>query len=129
MFKSFSFDINYLKEIAIHFIPVFFIGTMTLFLSVITNNTAATVGISIVVCLVSNIIAQVFFGFGYTFLEYSFLPYIDFSIFKDTEYLTLMKEELNVVLTLKSGILNLIINMLLLILLSLNRFIKKDIKN
>ncbi len=129
VYKYYDFDISFLYEIIIQFIPVFFIGTLALFLSVLTSSTAVSVGISLLICLASNIVAQLLFGFGYNIFKYTFLPYIDFSIFKDNEYLLQMKNELGIILTLKSGIIIMVINTLFLILLSFNIFINKDIKN
>lgn len=127
--KGVYIDFNYVSEILIHFIPVFFTGILVSFLSILTNSTGASVGIAIMICFVSNLIAQIFFGLGYTVFEYTFLPYTDFSIFRDIEYIQLVKDELNVTLSIKNGIIVLIINMLFLIFLSFNVFIKKDIKS
>ena len=129
VYKDTYIDISIIKEILIHFTPVFFTGSIVVFLSILTNSTAASVGISILICFISNLIAQIFFGFGYTIFQYTFLPYMDFSIFKDQEYLKLMSNELNVTLTIKNGVIILIVFSLLFIFLSFNIFIKKDIKN
>ena len=108
---------------------MFFTGSVIIFLSILTNSTAASVGISILICFTSNLIAQIFFGFGYTIFQYTFLPYIDFSIFKDLNYIRLISSELNVTLTINNGIIILLTFSLLFIFLSFNIFNKKDIKN
>ncbi len=129
VYKNGLINFNYVKDIAINFMPVYFVGVLTLFLSVITCNTAVSVGLSILTCFVSNIIAQIFFGLGYTIVQYTYLPYVDFSIFQDYEYISLMKSELGVNLSIKYGVIILIINIIFLLFLSFNIFTKKDIKN
>ena len=129
IYKGVYIDIKTIKEILVYFIPVFFTGSIIVFLSILTNSTAASVGISILICFTSNLIAQIFFGFGYTIFQYTFLPYIDFSIFKDLNYIKLMSSELNVNLTINNGIIILLTFSLLFIFLSFNIFNKKDINN
>lgn len=129
IYRDVYMSFNVIKEITIHFIPVFFTGSIVIFLSILTNSTSVSVGISVMICFISNLIAQIFFGFGYTIIQYTFLPYMDFSIFKDTNYLRLMSNELNVVLSVKSGVIILIVFSLLFLILSFNIFVKKDIKN
>jgi len=129
IYKGVYIDTKIVKEIFLYFIPVFFTGSVIIFLSILTNSTAASVGISILICFTSNLIAQIFFGFGYTIFQYTFLPYIDFSIFKDLNYIRLISSELNVTLTINNGIIILLTFSLLFIFLSFNIFNKKDIKN
>ncbi len=129
LYFDYSFNIKYLYEVIINFIPVFFISTLVLLLSTITCSTAFSVGISIIICLISNIIAQIFFGLGYNIFQYTFLPYIDYSIFKDLDYINSMKNELDVILTIKDGTIILFINAIIFIILSINIFTRKDIKN
>lgn len=129
IYKDTYVNINIIKEVIIYFAPIFFTGSIVIFLSILTNSTSASVGISIMICFLSNLIVQIFFGFGYTIFQYTFLPYMDFSIFKDTDYLKLIYDELNVTLSIKNGIIILIVFSLLFIFLSFNMFIKKDIKN
>lgn len=129
MYFNYSLSLNYIKDIFISIIPMFFVGTFAMFLSVLTSNTAVSVGLSILMCFSSSIVAQLLFGFDCGFIKYTFLPYVDFSIFKDKEYLLLMKEELGINLTQNCAIIVIILNILLFTLLSLNIFTKKDIKS
>ncbi len=129
IYKGTYIDIRIIKEVIIHFTPVYFTGSLVIFLSILTNSTAASVGLSILICFTSNLFAQIFFGFGYTIFQYTFLPYMDFSIFRDLNYLKLINNELNVTLSIKNGIIILLTYSLLFIFLSFNIFNKKDIKN
>jgi len=122
-------NISYIKEILIHFIPVFFMGGLSFSFSTIFNSTSLSVGLSIIVYFASPLVSQILFGLEYNLIQYTFLPYVDFSIFKDINFINVMKNELGVNLTIFKSALILFINNLFIILLTFNLFIKKDIKN
>lgn len=109
--------------------PLLLISSLIMFLSVIFKNTSVVVGISVFLLVFSTLLSQVLFGIGFTYIEYTFLPYMDFSIFNDVESLSLMNSELGINLSISSGLYINIIYSVLLFLLGLFIFAKKDIKN
>ena len=74
-------------------------------------------------------IAQILFGIKVTFIEYTFLPYLDFSIFNDQVYLEEMNSELGVNLSLNRGLIIDFIFTLIFLVIGIYKFSKKDIKN
>lgn len=129
LFFAFNINVNMLLEVFKHFIPLFFIGTLCLFLSTIINNSILCVGITISICLLSSVIAQILFIFNFNIIQYTFLPYIDFNVLRDSLYLNELKNNYSIYLSINKGIIVLIFHILLFICLSINSFTKKDIKN
>lgn len=129
IYKSYFVELKYLCEIFIHFIPVFFMGCLSFMFSTVFNNTTFSVGVSILLYLACPIISQVLFGLDYSIMEYTFLPYIDYSIFKDNDFMLVMKNELGADLNLKKSSIILLVYSVIFVILSFNVFIKKDIKN
>lgn len=128
-YYNYLFNIEYFINIFVNFIPIFFIGFLTLFFSLLFNNSAVCVGVTLFLYLSSGLIVSMLFEFGLNFFEYSFLPYMDFSIFLDSIYIDSINNEFNIDLNLKTAVFILIINMIFLYLCSYQIFTKKDIKN
>ena len=59
-------------------------------LSVMIRNTSLTVGISIFIMIFSLLITQLLFDIKLTFVEFTFLPYMDFTFFDDIETIKLI---------------------------------------
>lgn len=129
IFFDFSINANIFFEVFKHFIPLFFIGTLCLFLSTVINNSVLCVGITISICLLSSVIAQILFIFNISVIQYTFLPYIDFNVLRDSLYLNELKNSYSIYLSINKGIIVLVFHILLFICLSINSFTKKDIKN
>ncbi len=122
-----SFDYKYILKFFIYSVPCYFIGFLILYLSLCFKNHAFSVGISIFIVTFSLIISQVFFGFKFNIIEYTFLPYLDFSIFNDNS-IDIMNKNLGTNLSLKKGIIIDVLSMFILYFLGNKKFIKKDIK-
>lgn len=133
LFMSIYISVHiYIKEIIkcfVYTIPLFFISTFAFFLSTITKSSSLSCGISTFIYLFGSIISQLFFGINFNIIEYSFLPYLDFTIFENINELKVMNELLNINLTLNRGIIILVINIIILYLISNFIFIKRDISN
>ena len=124
-----SFILITLKEFLITLIPVFFMGVLAFILSAIFNNTAFGVGIGIFLALGSGLIMEILNMAKIPFLEYTFLPYLGYTMFLDPITLAYMSEAYGIVLTFtKANIVLLMWGIILYIVAHLT-FTKKDIKN
>ena len=123
-----SFDKDYIYRFSLYSIPIFFIGTFILYLSTILKNSTLSVGLSIFILSFSLIISQLLFGVKFNIIEYTFLPYLDFSLFDDEFVLINMNNELGTNLSMNKGIIIDFVYMFILYFLGNRKFIKKDIK-
>lgn len=105
------------------------IDSLIILLSTIIRNTSVTVGITISLLTFGLLITQLLFDIKMKFIEYTFLPYLDFSIFDDKEILLMMNRVYNINLSLKNGVIINIVYSYLFYIIGNNIFIKKDIKN
>lgn len=122
---DYAFIIKYLK----YSIPLLLIGTFSLFISTIIKNTALCIGIDLFVLVFSSLLSQVLFGIEFTIIEYSFLPYLDFSIFNDKASLLAMNKELGIHLSIENGIIIDLLFTFTFYYFGNIIFINKDIKN
>ena len=124
-----NYSVNFIINYYIYSIPVYFIGVYTLYLSTIFKNYSFVVGLSIITISFSLIISQILFGININIIEYTFLPYLDYSIFKDQLLLNNMNLELGTNLCIRNGIIIDSISMILFYVYGNYKFNKKDIKN
>ena len=123
------FDLSYIKDYYLYNIPNYFIVTFTMYLSVKFKNQSLCVGISVFLLSFSLIISQVLFGYNFNVIEYTILPYLDFSIFKDKNTLNIINDELNTSLNLNKAIIINFINIIIFYIIGNYKFNIKDIKN
>ena len=123
------FELKYLIKYFIYSIPDYFIAMFSLYLSTKLKNQSLCVGISIFVLSFSLIISQILFGYNFNIIEYTFLPYLDFSIFKDKNTISIMNKELNTSLSINRAIIIDFIYTIIFYLIGNYKFNKKDIKN
>ena len=76
-------DFHYIGKFFVYSIPVLFIGIFCICLSVIFKSSVFVSCFSILTLCFSLILSQTLFGFSINFIEYTFLPYLDFNIFLD----------------------------------------------
>lgn len=124
-----NFKIRFILKFFVYSLPVYFIGFFSLYLSTILKSFSLVIGISIFTISFGLIISQVLFGISFNIIEYTFLPYLDYSIFNDKVLINNMNRELGINLSLNRGIIIDIVSMLIFYLLGNRKFIKKDIKN
>lgn len=105
------------------------INSLIIMLSTIIRNTSLTVGISISLLTFGMLITQLLLDIKLSFIEYTFLPYLDFSLFNDKETIIAMNKIYNIKLSIKNGVIINIAYAYIFYLIGCNIFIKKDIKN
>ena len=110
-------------------IPIFFMGIFVLYLSTKFKSQSLCTGVCIFLFCFSLIISQVLFGIKFNIIEYTFFPYLDFSLFDDLNLLNNMNDELGIHLSMKRGILIDLIYACFFYIRGNFLFIKKDIKN
>ncbi len=113
----------------IYLIPVFFISIIIVFFSTMFRNTAFNACASLFLSLMGVTIGCLLLGFKLNFIQYSFLPYLDFTIFNNIEEIFYMNINYMTNLSIKNGIIILLSYSLILIISSLLIFNKKDIYN
>ena len=122
---NYSYIIKYFE----YSIPIVFIGALTLYLSTKFKNSVMVASMSIIILCFSLILAQLFFGYEINIVQYTFLPYLDFTIFSDKELISNMNKELSINLNISRGILINSISIMIMFILGMYKFNKKDIKS
>lgn len=125
---SSKIDINFILKYYLYSLPVYFIGIFTLYLSTIIKSHSFVVGLSIFTISFSLILSQLLFGINFNIIEYTFLPYLDYSIFNDEMSLIAMNHELGINLSLNKAIIIDLLSIIILYLIGNYKFNKKDIR-
>lgn len=120
------FLLNFYKTYFILLIPVVFVMLISFSLSTMYLNTAFSVSISLFLSIGGMALFNFIVGFA-GFFEYTFLPYLDFTIFNDKINIMCFNIENNVNLSIKRGIIILLLYSVLFYYLANLRF-KKDVR-
>lgn len=122
-----NYIVLFLKNYLFLSIPVVFIILLTYSISIITKNTAVTTSISMFILLSGLIISTFLLSVNINFVEYTFLPYLDFTIFLDKINIMEFNINNNCNLNIIKGMIILCMYSFLFIIGSLYYFIKKDV--
>lgn len=109
--------------------PLLLISAIIILFSIIFKNTSITVGLTIFIIVFGGLITQLLLDIKLSQIEFTFLPYMDFTLFDDTETLKLLNQTYKINMSIKKGI---IINLIsTIVFYKIGEFIfnKKDIKN
>ena len=120
-----TYIIKYVKYCS----PLLLISSVIILFSILFKNTSITVGLSIFIIVFGGLITQLLLDINIKQIEFTFLPYMDFTLFDDSETLKLLNQTYKINLSVKKGI---IINLIsTIIFYKIGEFIfnKKDIKN
>jgi len=124
-----SIDFEYIEKYFINCIPIFFVGSFTLFLSTKYKNSVLVASISIITLSFSLILSQLLFGFDFKIIEYTILPYLDFTIFNNDEILLGLNNDFGISLNINRAVIINILSTFLVFIIGLIKFNKKDIKS
>ena len=124
--KSIPFIIKYLFTFMINSIPMYFLSTFTVFLTTFIKNQKIIIPLNSVLFIMSPVIFNFFLNMKFKYIIYTFIPYLDFSIFKDIYSIYLLNVEYNLNFNMFIGTTVLLIYSLLFILISIKMFNKKD---
>ncbi len=117
--------IYHLLKCFIYMIPLVFLIVLTSFVSILFNGNIFGCILLIMLNLMSTTILDFLLGKGIIFVSYSFLPYLDFSYFSNSNYL-LVNALFNVNLELYIGVIILFIYLIVFYFVSLMLY-KRDI--
>ena len=118
--KSFN---NYL----INMLPIIFIGLFSFYFSIICLNRLMVISVSFFLNVFGIVIFQWLLENKIRFLMYTFLPYLDYTIFNDRLNIILFNMQYGTNLSLCNGNFILMITLLIMFILSAIAFIKRDI--
>lgn len=118
--------LTFLKEVLINSIPLYFISILTILFTIIINNPKIVSALIIFLVLMSTLIFQFLLSIDFTFIEYTFFPYLDLSIYKDIYNICLINLSYKINLNLNTGIFILLIYSVLFYFLSILILNKKD---
>ena len=116
---------KYLCLISKYIIPLLFMNIFTFTLCLITNASNLTTFISIIVYLFSLTFTNMLLSRGYTLVEYTFLPYLDYTFFEDIASILETNLIYNTSITAHSGLIVCLLYSIAFIIIDL-KIIKKD---
>lgn len=122
------FFINYYKTYCILLIPVLFTMLISFSLSTIFLNSSYSVSISLFISILGMSLFSFLVNLGFGFVEYTFLPYLDFTIFNDKINIMNYNIENNVNLNIYKGTLIIFLTSILLYFYANRKFVTKDIR-
>ena len=109
--------------------PLLLISSVIILFSILFKNTSITVGLSIFIIVFGGLITQLLLDINVTQIEFTFLPYMDFTLFDDSETLKLLNQTYKINLSVKKGIIINLISTIMFYKIGEFIFNKKDIKN
>lgn len=124
-----QFDKTYFIKYVKYSSPLIMICGLIILLSTVFRNTSLTVGLTTLIIAFGLLITQLLLDIKFTIVEFTFLPYMDFTLFNDIDGVKAMNELYKINIHQNKGI---IINLVYaFIFFKLGNFIfnKKDIKN
>ncbi len=126
---SLKIDLIYYSKYLTYSIPLFFLSSLIIYFSNKFKNTSFTICICILLFSFSLVLSQLLFTIHLNFIEYTPLPYLDFTLFDDKNNLNIINMNFNTLLSLKRGVLIDIIYTFIVFYIGLRSFKKRDIKS
>ena len=124
--KNISFILKYFIKFIINSIPIYFLSTFTIFLTTFIKNQKIIIPINSLLFIMSPVIFNFFLNVKFKYIIYTFIPYLDFSIFKDAYSVLMLNMEYNMNFNMTLGIIVLTIYSIMFLLSSLFIFNEKD---
>lgn len=124
--KNVSFVLKYLIKFIINSIPIYFLSTLTIFLTTLIKNQKVIIPINSILFIMSPVIFNFFLNIKFKYIIYTFIPYLDFSIFKNPYSILMLNIEYNINFNMLYGVVILIIYSIMFLLSSLFIFNEKD---
>lgn len=110
------------------FFPQILLIILSVVLGLLFKSSVASSAISIFILLSGSLITELFVKLKLKVISYTFLPYLDFSIFQDRIGLCLYNIENAVNITQKNGVIIIIISSILLMIIGSLIFEKRELK-
>lgn len=125
--KESYYYLTFLKNIFVNSMPLYFISILTIFLTIIFNNSKIISAVIIFLVLMSTLIFQLLLNIDITLIQYTFLPYLDLSIYDEMYSILLLNINYDINLNLNTGKIILLIYGIIFYIFSIIFFNKKDI--
>ena len=122
-------DRKYILKYVKYCSPLLVISSIIMFSTVTFKNTSVTVGISIFIMVFGLLITQLLLDVKCNVVEFTFLPYMDFTLFDDIESINLLNENYKINLSIKKALIINIIFTYIFYKIGEYIFNKKDIKS
>ena len=126
---SSKIDLFYASKYFSYSIPVFLINSQLLYFSSKIRGKSFTICFMTLLISFSLLATQLLLEIDLKFITYTFLPYLDFSIFDDNRSLALFNKTYGIYLNIRSGVFIDTIYTIIFLIMGLISFTKKDIKN
>lgn len=110
------------------FFPQMLLIILSAFLGLLFKSSVASSAISIFILLSGSLVTELFIKLKLKVISYTFLPYLDFSIFQDRIGLCLYNIENAINITQKNGVIIIIISSILLMIMGSLIFEKRELK-
>ncbi len=117
---------KYLSIFIVNSIPIYFLSTLTIFLTTFIKNQKIIIPMNTILFIMSPAIFNFFLNIKFKYIIYTFIPYLDFSIFKDFYSIYLLNIEYNMNFSRILGIIVLLLYSLVFIIISIKIFNRKD---
>ncbi len=122
-------DKKYLIKYVKYSVPLLLITALIMMMTTIFRNTSVIVGIAIFLLAFSLVITQILLDIKFKYVEFTFLPYLDFTLFNDIETIKSLNEYHKINLSIEKGIYINVMFSFIFYKIGNYIFIKKDIKN
>ena len=126
---SFNIDLMYYSKFFTYSLPLYVYSSLIIYLSNMFKSTSLVICISILLLSFSLFLSQILFNIHFNIIEFTFLPYLDFTLFDDKKNLKVLNDSYKIALSLKKGVLIDMIYTLILFLMGNISFMRKDIKS
>ncbi len=124
-----SISIKFILKYYVYTIPIYFVNSLTIMLSILVKNIPINLGMCTFFMIFSGTLSEYLFKNNIKFIEYLFLPYLDFTIFLDKLSIDLVNQEYGTHLNICYGVCIDILFSIMFIIIGYSNFIKKDIKS
>lgn len=123
-----NFDLsNFIKDYAVISVPSIFVSYTSFFLSIIFSSNIFPITICTFFLLLSTVIFEKMMNLGLKIFEYTFLPYLDFSIFINENTINSINEAYSINLSLRNGLIILTISLIVLYFIGMYKFERKNV--
>ena len=126
---SSKIDLFYLQKLFSYGIPIFLVSAQILYFSAKIRSKSFTICYMTLLISFSLFLTQILLKRGFNFIKFTFLPYLDFSIFDDPVNLANFNLTYNTNFNIKSGALIDTLYTIAFLALGCFTFLRKDIKS
>lgn len=125
----FKIDLIYFSKYFTYAIPLYFLSSFIIYLSNKIKSTSFTICLGVLLFCFSLLLFQILLDIHFKVVEFTFLPYLDFSLFDDKSSLKALNNEFNIRLSLKRGVVIDTFYTFIFYFIGSLSFMKRDIKS